>query len=49
MSTTFTDAWSSTSSLGGNFGDKIGSEGDREFRAAGGDEQVVVQLTSSFI
>ena len=26
MLTTFTDAWSSTSSLGGNFGDVIGSE-----------------------
>ena len=31
MSATSTDAWSSTSSLGGNFGDKIGSEGTETF------------------
>ena len=32
MSTTFTDAWSSTSSLGGNFGDVIGSERIEHFK-----------------
>ena len=32
MLTTFTDAWSSTSSLGGNFGDVIGSERIEHFK-----------------
>ena len=31
MLTTFTDAWSSTSSLGGNFGDVIESERTERF------------------
>ena len=32
MSPTFIDAWSSTSSLGGNFGDVLGSERIERFK-----------------
>ena len=42
MLTTFTDAWSSTSSLGGNLCDSVGSERIERFELH--EEQVFVQL-----